>query len=73
MSNIRFYFQGTEIRDQADSVCLTDWGRKGERWQDLPAALEPAVRAVLNRRRKDAMRARHLRDSFRSSKQAELA
>lgn len=40
-----------------------DWGGKGKPWNELPAALEPAARAVLNRRHKDATRARPLRQT----------
>jgi hypothetical protein len=40
-------------REQGEA---TEWGGKGKPWRELPAAMEPAARAVLNRRRKDVMR-----------------
>lgn len=40
-------------RDMRES---TDWGGAGKPWARMPAALEPAVRAVLDRRMKDVTR-----------------
>lgn len=40
-------------RDMRES---TDWGGAGKPWARMPAALEPAVRAVLDRRLKDVTR-----------------
>jgi hypothetical protein len=41
---------------QRDMREHTEWGGKGKPWNELPAGLEPAVRAVINRRKKDALR-----------------
>jgi hypothetical protein len=43
-----------DIHREMGEAC--DWGGKGKPWAELPAALEPAARAVLNRRMKDATR-----------------
>lgn len=41
---------------QRDMREATEWGGKGKAWSEMPAALEPAARAVLKRRRKEALR-----------------
>lgn len=39
---------------QRDMRDATEWGGKSKPWSELPAALEPAARAVLKRRMRDA-------------------